>query len=130
MSGPISPRAAELPITARQIEVLEIIARSLEERGFPPTYRELTLALGISPHSRQTIHEHLAQLEAKRLLIKHRRAARGITLTPAARELLERLRLARAVVQASTAEPLAALPIKTIIVTIEATEETTGERSP
>jgi len=71
---------------------LQIIERSVDARGFPPTVRELTIALGVSPHSRQTIYEHLSRLAAKGMLIRHARAARGLTLTAAARELLARLR--------------------------------------
>lgn len=76
--------------TPRQLEVLQIVARSIDERGFPPTVRELTLALGISPKSRQCITDYFEQLAAKGLLVRHARMARGISLTAAAREILAR----------------------------------------
>lgn len=92
MSCPLGARAGDGPVTPRQLEILQIIARSLDERGFPPTYAELTIGLGLSPHSRQTIHEHLLRLAAKGMLVRHARAARGITLTALARDLLARER--------------------------------------
>jgi SOS-response transcriptional repressor LexA len=93
VSCPIGARTGECPVTGRQLEVLQIIERSLEARGFPPTYAEFTVELGLSPHSRQVIHEHLLRLAAKGMLVRHARAARGITLTTAARELLARERV-------------------------------------
>jgi repressor LexA len=92
MSGPIGASAGETPVTARQLEVLRIIERSIEARGFPPTIREFTIELGLSLKSRQSIEEYLARLAAKGMLVRHARAARGITLTAAARELLARER--------------------------------------
>lgn len=92
MSGPIGARCGETPVTPRQLELLQIIERSLEARGFPPTYAEFTVELGLAPHSRQTIHEHLSRLAAKGMIVRHARAARGITLTAAARAELARAR--------------------------------------
>lgn len=92
MSAPISARAGGTPVSPRQLEVLQITERSIEERGFPPTIREFTIALGLSPNSRQSIDEYLSRLEAKGMLVRHARSARGITLTSAARELLARER--------------------------------------
>jgi SOS-response transcriptional repressor LexA len=79
-------------LTKRGIDVLQIIERSLAERGFPPTYAELTIGLGINPSSRQAVREHIARLESRGLLVVHAKIARGIALTAAARELLARLR--------------------------------------
>lgn len=76
--------------TERQLDVLRCIERSLTERGFPPTYREFQAALGLT--SRQTVHEHLSNLEARGLLIRYRYEARGLQFTDAARELLARER--------------------------------------
>lgn len=77
-------------VTERQLDVLRCIERSLVERGFPPTYREFQAELGLS--SRQTVHEHLTNLEARGLLIRYRYEARGLQFTDAARELLARER--------------------------------------
>jgi repressor LexA len=92
VSCPLGARAGDEPVTPRQLELLQIIERSLDARGFPPTYREFAVALGLGPHSRQTIHEHLSRLAAKGMLVRHARAARGITLTEAARRELARAR--------------------------------------
>jgi SOS-response transcriptional repressor LexA len=93
MSAPLGARAGERPVSPRQFEILRIIERSVEARGFPPTYAEFTIELGLSPHSRQVIHEHLCRLAAKQLITRHARTARGLTLTEAARQLLARARL-------------------------------------
>ena len=90
MSGPISPRAASLPVTRRQIEVLAIIARAVDGQGFPPTIREIILELGLSPNSRQAVSDHIANLDAKGLILMRERRARAITITAAGRELLAR----------------------------------------
>lgn len=92
MSCPLGARAGLPPVSARQLEILQIIERSLEAHGFAPTYRELMIALGLGPHNRQTIHEHLSRLVAKGMLVRHARAVRGITLTEAARRELARAR--------------------------------------
>jgi repressor LexA len=92
MSGLLGARAGVPPLSARQLEMLQIIERSVAERGFPPTYQEFTIALGLSPHSRQAIHEHLSRLAAKGMLVRYARAARGMTLTEAARIELARAR--------------------------------------
>jgi repressor LexA len=92
VSCPLGSRAGSRPVAPRQLEILQIIERSIEERGVPPTYREFMIALGLSPHSRQTIHEHLSRLAAKGMLVRHARATRGITLTDAALRELARAR--------------------------------------
>ena len=92
MSGPIGERTGASPVTARQLQVLQIIARSLDERGFPPTVREILIGLQLSPSSRQTVSEHLERLGVKGLLHRHPYVARGLTLTSAARDLLARER--------------------------------------
>lgn len=96
MSGHIGPLTAGCPVAPRQLEVLQIIERSLARRGFPPSYREIVVDLGLSPHSRQTVHDHLTRLEAKGMLVRHPRVARGLALTDAARTVLAAARAAAA----------------------------------
>ena len=50
-------------LTKRQAEVLEVIARHIEEMGYPPTIRELGDALGI--RSTNGVNDHLKALERK-----------------------------------------------------------------
>lgn len=92
VSCPLGSRAGLGPVSPRQLEVLQIIERSIEVRGFPPSIREVTIELGISLNSRQCIDEYFGRLAAKGMLVRHARVARGITLTTAARELLARER--------------------------------------
>jgi repressor LexA len=55
-------------LTKRQGEVLEVIARHLDEVGYPPTIRELGDALGIS--STNGVNDHLKALERKGYLTR------------------------------------------------------------
>jgi repressor LexA len=65
-------------ITARQQTVLEIIARIIKERGYPPTLQDLTDALGAS--SRNTAVKHLVALAKKGYILWEKNKARGIRL--------------------------------------------------
>lgn len=82
--------AGEHPVSPRQLQILRIIERWVADCGFPPTYREFAIELGLSTGSRQAVAEHLARLVAKQLLVRRARTARGLSLTAAARELLAR----------------------------------------
>jgi repressor LexA len=50
-------------LTARQREVLEIIERHMQERGYPPSVREIGEAVGLTSPS--TVHAHLAALQKR-----------------------------------------------------------------
>jgi len=67
--------------TARQSQILALIARFLAQQGRPPTRAELALALGL--RNRQGIDQHLRALAAKGLLALEPGLARGIRLLPA-----------------------------------------------
>ncbi len=62
-------------LTERQREVLEAILRSLKQRGFPPTIRELQEELGV--FSPRGVTRHLQALE-KKGYIQRDSSARGI----------------------------------------------------
>ncbi len=47
-------------ITHRQRQILDIIARAVAERGYPPSVREIGEAVGLSSPS--TVHSHLSAL--------------------------------------------------------------------
>jgi repressor LexA len=49
-------------LTDRQEAILKFIARHCEDTGYPPTVREIGLAVGLASPS--TVHAHLAKLEA------------------------------------------------------------------
>jgi len=51
----------EIVLTTRQREILDIIDRSMREHGYPPSVREIGLAVGLTSPS--TVHTHLASLQ-------------------------------------------------------------------
>jgi repressor LexA len=68
--------------TARQSQILALVARFLAQQGRPPTRAELAAALGL--RNRQGIDQHLRALSAKGLLALEPGLARGIRLLQAA----------------------------------------------
>lgn len=50
-------------LTPRQREILEFIKREVQQRGYPPSVREIGQAVGLSSSS--TVHGHLGKLEEK-----------------------------------------------------------------
>lgn len=68
-------------LTVRQKQVLEVIERSIEECGYPPSVREIGDALGLS--SSCTVQRHLEALIAKGHLKRSGSKARTLELTRA-----------------------------------------------
>lgn len=66
-------------LTARQKEVLEAIIRYRDERGYPPTIRELAGDLGLS--SPRGVSKHLDVLQRKGWIRRSPGASRGIEVT-------------------------------------------------
>ena len=52
---------ADVQLTSRQREILEVIERYMRERGYPPSVREIGEAVGLTSPS--TVHNHLAALQ-------------------------------------------------------------------
>lgn len=50
-------------VTKRQQQILDFIRAEIHLRGYPPSVREIGVAVGLSSSS--TVHSHLAALEAK-----------------------------------------------------------------
>jgi len=50
-------------LTKRQREILTYLMESMQQRGYPPSVREIGAALGLTSSS--TVHSHLAALEKK-----------------------------------------------------------------
>jgi repressor LexA len=73
--------APEQTITARQQRILDFIADTVRERGYPPTVREIGEAVGLTSSS--SVHSQLANLERKGLLHKDPTKPRAIGLSPA-----------------------------------------------
>jgi repressor LexA len=66
-------------ITPRQQRILEFIAGTVRERGYPPTVREIGEAVGLTSSS--SVHAQLANLERKGLLHKDPTKPRAMTLS-------------------------------------------------
>lgn len=56
------------PRNDRQEKILEYIKSEVQRRGFPPSVREICVAMGIK--STSTVHGHLRRLENRGLLIR------------------------------------------------------------
>jgi repressor LexA len=65
-------------ITARQQRILEFIAETVRDRGYPPTVREIGDAVGLTSSS--SVHAQLANLERMGLLRKDPTKPRAMTL--------------------------------------------------
>ena len=66
-------------LTEKQKQILELIARNVNRRGFPPTMQELADELG--HRSKNAVFKHLAALQSKGYIQKHGGGtARGITI--------------------------------------------------
>jgi repressor LexA len=63
-------------ITPRQQRILEVIRRTVEDRGYPPTVREIGDAVGLTSSS--SVHAQLANLQRKGLLRKDPTKPRAI----------------------------------------------------
>lgn len=68
------------PLTDRQREVLEVVERSIAERGYPPTQREICVELGLS--GRLGVQQHLHAIERKGWIRLAPGVSRGITVLP------------------------------------------------
>ncbi len=84
---PTTPAASQdsrRPLTSRQQEVLDLISESIEQRGYPPTVRELGDRLGI--RSTNGVNDHLVALSKKGYLQRQdlkSRALRVVSAEPA-----------------------------------------------
>src|ERR671919_260463 len=63
-------------LTARQQRIVEFIRRTVLERGYPPTVREIGEAVGLTSSS--SVHAQLANLQRKGLLRKDPAKPRAI----------------------------------------------------
>ncbi len=65
-------------LTARQRRIVEFIERTVRERGYPPTVREIGEAVGLTSSS--SVHAQLANLERRGLLHKDPTKPRAMSL--------------------------------------------------
>jgi len=75
-----------IELTDRQLEVLRFIATEIDERGYPPTIREIGEALDIA--STNGVNDHLKALERKGYLQRDPVKSRALIPTSAARHIL------------------------------------------
>ncbi len=75
-----------IELTDRQLEVLRFIAGQIEDRGYPPTIREIGEALDI--RSTNGVNDHLKALERKGYLTRDPVKSRALIPTPQARHAL------------------------------------------
>jgi repressor LexA len=66
-------------VTVRQQRILDFIAETVRERGYPPTVREIGEAVGLTSSS--SVHAQLANLERKGMLRKDPTKPRAMTLS-------------------------------------------------
>jgi len=66
----------------RKVRILDFIAATLRARGYPPSVREIALAVGLS--STSAVHHHLMILEREGYLERGAAQSRAIRLTPTA----------------------------------------------
>ena len=66
-------------ISQRQQRILDVIAETIRERGYPPTVREIGEAVGLTSSS--SVHAQLANLERKGLLHKDPTKPRAMALS-------------------------------------------------
>ena len=66
----------------RKQRIIEYIASTVRESGYPPSVREIAAAVGLA--STSAVHHHLSSLEKEGLLERDATQSRAIRLTPAA----------------------------------------------
>lgn len=72
----------------REQQILDFINRQIENKGYPPSIREICAAVGLASPS--TVHTYLKKLEEKGLLVKDGSKTRAIRVVgPDAEELAE-----------------------------------------
>lgn len=69
-----------MALTRRQKEVVEFIAKFVDENGFSPSYEEI--ARGLSLASLATVHKHISALEAKNYLKRGFNQSRSLDVAP------------------------------------------------
>jgi len=69
-----------MALTRRQKEVLDLIAKFVDENGYSPSYEEL--ARGLNLASLATVHKHISALTAKNYLKRSFNQSRSLELGP------------------------------------------------
>ncbi len=80
-----------MALTRRQKQVMDLIARFVDENGYSPSYEEIARGLGLA--SLATVHKHISALEAKSYLRRGFNQSRSIEIGPKYVQELRRNRL-------------------------------------
>ncbi len=70
----------------KQYKILHYIWERVNEKGYPPTVREIGEAVNLS--STSTVHGHIARLQKKGYIVKDPSKPRALEVTPAGMDLL------------------------------------------
>lgn len=83
MRPPARPANADAELSDRQLSILSLIQKRIEEQGYPPTIREIGAEVGL--RSTNGVAEHLRSLVEKGYLEKEDMKSRALTPTDKAR---------------------------------------------
>jgi repressor LexA len=90
-----------MALTKRQKQVMDLIARLVDENGYSPSYEEIAKGLGLA--SLATVHKHISALEAKSYLRRGFNQSRSLEIGP---KYLQEMRRNRVDPGASLSIPL------------------------
>jgi len=79
-----------MALTKRQRQIYDFIAEFVQSNGYSPSFEEIGAALGLS--SLATVHKHINNLEAKKLLRRDYNRSRSIDVLPLPEGLPDRAR--------------------------------------
>ncbi len=79
-----------MALTKRQRQIYDFIAEFVQNNGYSPSFEEIGAALGLS--SLATVHKHINNLEAKKLLRRDYNRSRSIDVLPLPEGLPSRAR--------------------------------------
>ncbi|MGH9661951.1 MAG: transcriptional repressor LexA [Bryobacteraceae bacterium] len=69
-----------MAVTRRQKQVLDFVARFIDQNGYSPSYEEIARGLGLA--SLATVHKHISTLESKQYLKRGFNQSRSLDLGP------------------------------------------------
>jgi len=69
-----------MALTKRQKEVLDFIARYIEDNGYSPSYEEIATGMGLA--SLATVHKHISALEKRQYLLRSYNQSRSVEVAP------------------------------------------------
>jgi len=69
-----------MALTKRQKQVVDFIAKFVEDNGYSPSYEEIAQGLGLA--SLATVHKHIAALETKNYLKRGFNRSRSLEVGP------------------------------------------------